>query len=429
MITLITGTPGSGKTLYAVSRIIKEINDNPDRPIYTDIKGLRIDGVHDAPDDWRDTPEGSLIVYDECQYRDMFKRERGRTRYDTILDMTTHRHTGRDIWLITQSPNFLHVDVLAVVGEHIHVDRPMGAKLANLYKWRQAETKPQGRTVKEKAENRSLFKYDKTLFNYYDSVDVDDDKANHKGFKLPWFLWVSFGGGALLLIYALSGLFGIYSDKTASADTPKVDKKSQYDAMLENGDIKPDNDVPIIDTVPKSSNNTKEQTELSKEQLEQLLKLQEQQFKNQLEEQRLQMMMQYDELQKRLVEHHEQMQSFYRTLELYKTMLPKDHKILKDNPDLQVRGVVKFGNKCKAYNKDGTLMTLTYEQCDYYTQQAGRVWKNGQTTANTQSVASIPTLTDKVTSKLAPHTPSTDTQNLQTSNAPDAVSTDEVAKP
>lgn len=419
MITLITGTPGSGKTLYAVSRIIKEINDNPDRPIYTDIKGLRIDGVQDAPDDWRTTPEGSLIVYDECQYRDMFKRERGRTRYEAILDLTTHRHTGRDIWLITQSPTFLHTDVLAVVGEHIHVDRPMGAKLANLYKWRQAETKPQGRTVKEKAENRSLFKYDKTLFDYYDSVDVDDDKANHKGFKLPWFLWVAFGGGALLLIYAFSGLFGIYSDKTTTDDTQKVDKKSQYDVMMEEGKKVPA-DAPIIDTVPKSSSDdiqdTPDTSQLTKEQLEQLLKLQEQQFKQQLEEQRLQMIMQYDELQKRLVEHHEQIQAFYRRLELYKTMLPKDHQILKENPDLQVRGVIKMGDKCKAYNKDGVLMTLNADQCDYYTQQAGRVWKNGQTSANSSS--STPTLPPALTETITttPTLPQQTLPQAETSN-------------
>lgn len=233
MITLITGTPGSGKTLYAVTRLIKEINQNPDRPVYSDIKGLKIEGVHPVPDDWRETPEGSLLIYDECQYREMFTRARGKTKFQAILDLTTHRHTGRDIWLITQSPHFLHVDVLAVVGEHIHVDRPMGAKLANIYKWRQAEQKPQGRTVKEKAESRSLFKYDKDVFNYYASVDVDDDKANHKGLKIPKILIITIGGGSLLLLYVLFGLYNDYKAKTNKEQPAKVEKKSQYDQMQE----------------------------------------------------------------------------------------------------------------------------------------------------------------------------------------------------
>lgn len=233
MITLITGTPGSGKTLYAVTRLIKEINQNPDRPVYSDIKGLKIEGVHPVPDDWRETPEGSLLIYDECQYREMFTRARGKTKFQAILDLTTHRHTGRDIWLITQSPHFLHVDVLAVVGEHIHVDRPMGAKLANIYKWRQAEQKPQGRTVKEKAESRSLFKYDKDVFNYYASVDVDDDKANHKGLKIPKILIITIGGGSLLLLYVLFGLYNDYKARTNKEQPAKVEKKSQYDQMKE----------------------------------------------------------------------------------------------------------------------------------------------------------------------------------------------------
>lgn len=233
MITLITGTPGSGKTLYAVTRLIKEINQNPDRPVYSDIKGLKIEGVHPVPDDWRETPEGSLLIYDECQYREMFTRARGKTKFQAILDLTTHRHTGRDIWLITQSPHFLHVDVLAVVGEHIHVDRPMGAKLANIYKWRQAEQKPQGRTVKEKAESRSLFKYDKDVFNYYASVDVDDDKANHKGLKIPKILIITIGGGSLLLLYVLFGPYNDYKAKTNKEQPAKVEKKSQYDQMQE----------------------------------------------------------------------------------------------------------------------------------------------------------------------------------------------------
>lgn len=401
MITLISGTPGSGKTLYAVTRIIEEINNNPTRQIYSDIKGLKIEGVKSVPDDWRDAPDGSLLIYDECQYRDMFKRDKGRTRYEAILDLTTHRHTGKDIWLITQSPHFLHVDVLAVIGEHIHVDRPMGAKLANIYKWRQAETKPQGRTVKERAENRSLFKYDEDVFNYYDSVDVSDDKANHKSLKVPWILYTLFIGGALLVLYSVSSLFFSYQDKVADTSTPKTEKKTQYDQMQEQG--MPAKDTPIIDTVPKTQTTSPQETlpTITKEQLEKQLKLQEQHFNQLLEQQRIQLIMQYDLMQKQLVEHDEQIKSFYRTLELYKTMLPKDYKELKANPDLQVRGVIKMGDKCRAINKDGVAMTLNAEQCKYYTDEPNRVWKAGQTTDNSPSQPRLPpTLTDNSTTTI-----------------------------
>ncbi|EQD37260.1 Zonular occludens toxin, partial [mine drainage metagenome] len=39
------------------------------RPCYSDIEGLNMPGVLPAPDDWRTTPEGSFIVYDEAQKR------------------------------------------------------------------------------------------------------------------------------------------------------------------------------------------------------------------------------------------------------------------------------------------------------------------------------------------------------------------------
>lgn len=42
---------------------------------------------------------------------------------------------------------------------------------------------------------------------------------------------------------------------------------------------------------------------------------------------------------------------------------------------LQVRGVMKIGTSCKAYNTYGDLMTLTADECNYYLQEPGRVHK------------------------------------------------------
>lgn len=215
MITLITGTPGSGKTLYSVSMLIKEIKKNPERPIFADIDGLKIEGVKQPPDDWRDAPEGSLIIYDEVQYRDAYRRGRGATKYQYIRDLTTHRHGGYDLWLITQSSKFLHVDVLEVVGTHYHVDRPYGASLANISRWRDAQKNPKSRDARQAVEEKQLFKYDKTLFDYYKSVDVEDDKANHKGLKLPMGKLLPFIIGIIMIGYSIYSfnLFGTKEEK------------------------------------------------------------------------------------------------------------------------------------------------------------------------------------------------------------------------
>ena len=81
MINLIVGTPGSGKTQFMISKILEIIKENDKleeqglerRKIYSDIKELLIPEVDPAPDDWRDTPDGSIIIYDEVQMRREFE--------------------------------------------------------------------------------------------------------------------------------------------------------------------------------------------------------------------------------------------------------------------------------------------------------------------------------------------------------------------
>lgn len=56
-------------------------------------------------------------------------------------------------------------------------------------------------------------------------------------------------------------------------------------------------------------------------------------------------------------------------------LLPTDYEVIKSEPMLQVRGVIKIGTSCKAYNTYGDLMTLTADECNYYLQEPGRVHK------------------------------------------------------
>jgi hypothetical protein len=174
MIILITGTPGSGKTLFAVHKIVNQYLST-DRSIYSDIDGLNIEGVDTPPDDWRDTPEGSVIIYDEAQQRDIFKCQRSK-QSDIVEALQVHRHTGHDIIFITQSPRFLNMYVLDLVGEHYHLHRPYGASLASIYFWRSCQKNPQSKTAQKYVENESLFKYKSDLYKYYKSATVHTHK-------------------------------------------------------------------------------------------------------------------------------------------------------------------------------------------------------------------------------------------------------------
>lgn len=177
-IKLITGIPGSGKTLFAVSQLKKELeknqtSDSP-RKIYCDITGLKIHGIEPPPIDWRQTPPNSLLIYDEAQFHQEFKAQRGTSPYKAVEELTIHRKTGHELWFITQDPKRLHNDILAMVEQHYHLDRPYGAKLASIYQYRGAERNPTGITVKQRAENKQLFAYDKSLYELYESSQVND---------------------------------------------------------------------------------------------------------------------------------------------------------------------------------------------------------------------------------------------------------------
>ncbi|MGL4565407.1 zonular occludens toxin domain-containing protein [Aeromonas veronii] len=71
MITLITGRPGSGKTLLAVEMIRDNANGERIRPLFANIDGLAYDRLRcfplEDPTTWPDLPAGSIVVIDECQ--------------------------------------------------------------------------------------------------------------------------------------------------------------------------------------------------------------------------------------------------------------------------------------------------------------------------------------------------------------------------
>lgn len=233
MIRLYTGRPGTGKTLKAVSDLVaaieaseKETDINKKRNFYADINGLKIDGVLPSPDDWRDTPEGSTIIYDEAQLRDVFAASRGASKHQLVRDLTIHRHGNRDIWFITQMPRLLHNDVLDVTNEHIHLVRPYGANLASCYFWRQVEKTPDGRTAKDRAENQYIFNYRKDLYKFYNSAVEHTVKL-----KVPKKLFIMLA--ALVVIIGLIIKFAMSAETqnmlnpedAAAAQQAKIDEK------------------------------------------------------------------------------------------------------------------------------------------------------------------------------------------------------------
>ncbi|ATZ66930.1 zonular occludens toxin domain-containing protein [Acinetobacter haemolyticus] len=205
------------------NELIKYINNQLDlkleyildvRQQYSDINGLKVEHVLKTPEDWRTTPDGSIVYYDEAQQHERFRSGTSANRDEIVQKLQVHRHTGHDIWFITQSPRFLNAFVLDLVGEHYHLHRPYGAKLASVYYWRSCRKQPQSQSSKEVSENEFLFKYPKYLFNYYKSATSHSVK-----FKIPKKVWYILLAIIVLLIFVFNMLFNDKTQKFIKPDS------------------------------------------------------------------------------------------------------------------------------------------------------------------------------------------------------------------
>lgn len=221
MLTLITGVPGSAKTLLAVSYIEKQVLINRDpktkpediRPIFSDIDGIDFGDdviVVDKDHDWRTTPDGSMIFYDEAHKRWPSTGKTGRSDDETCRDLDEHRHTGHDLFAITQWPTKIHHELRTNVNRHFHVVRTMGAELATIYEWNQAQSSPDRRDIKDSADSRS-FRYPKRLYKHYKSATIHTHK-----FKFPTKMKV-----VLVAIFGLSGITVYAASVMVSGGEPK----------------------------------------------------------------------------------------------------------------------------------------------------------------------------------------------------------------
>lgn len=208
MITLVTGTPGAGKTLWNVNNILKNLLKQ-NRPIYSNIDGLKIDGViavdQDAMTKWMEYPHGSIFIFDECQtvYR---PRASGAKVPDYIAAFETHRHHGFDFFLITQYPGFLDKNIRELVGLHVHLYRPFNLKRSQVFEWPAVNPDPNPAQSSSTAA-RKQFVFPKAAYQHYQSASSHTMKVRLPlGAIILFALGVIAAGGAGF--YAFNSMFG-----------------------------------------------------------------------------------------------------------------------------------------------------------------------------------------------------------------------------
>jgi zona occludens toxin len=202
MITLITGAPGSGKTLFCVDKIIRPLigttvdgtdNDgNPStfhRTVFTNINGLLLDHVL-IDGAWLENlatnrEPGCVVVFDEVQ-RVWPNRPVGSKKPPAVEYLETHRHDGIDVVLLTQNPQLLDPAVRKLIGRHLHMRRVGAFGAAIVYEWDACSD-----TLRFKnAFTKTPYRFSRAASKLYTSARVHTKQKR----RLPFAVWMALFG-------------------------------------------------------------------------------------------------------------------------------------------------------------------------------------------------------------------------------------------
>lgn len=227
MIHLITGIPGSSKTLNALAYI----DSNPDfsqRPkYYIRIKELTLgwtELTEAEVKNWEALPDGSIIVIDEAQY--IFPtRDPKKPLPDFILALSEHRHRGFDFFIITQSPMLLDAGLRRFVGKHWHFERVFGMQSAKRFEWEKCQSDVDDHFVR-KAAVTTRVPFNKKYYGCYKSAEIHTVKR-----KIPMKVFIPF----ILLALVIGGGWYHFHDRfdapTVVQSTPEKSSNTSIDPL------------------------------------------------------------------------------------------------------------------------------------------------------------------------------------------------------
>ena len=219
-IKLVTGLPGSGKSLRSVMYVKQAIDEG--RNVYVcGINGLVELGQEslDHPSEWQSLPDGSLVVVDEAQ-KWWGTRTTGLPP-DPIKALSEHRHRGFDFVLVTQHPTMLDAYVRKLVGEHQHVLRQFGAQVSRIITWSECQDDPQSVATRARG-TEMVWAYPKDLYSLYKSATLHTVKK-----RLPLrlaiipFLLVAVAGLAWYGVKSVGSFAKVEAPALPSASAPQ----------------------------------------------------------------------------------------------------------------------------------------------------------------------------------------------------------------
>lgn len=185
MSTLVTGIPGSGKTLNTLEMVDR---DHPDCQVYyfhideCDMTGweeITADQVHQ----WETFPDGSVFVIDECHK--VWPRIPINSKSPPSVEaLDEHRHRGFTFYLMTQKATKLDFRVRDMMDRHIHYERAFGQNMSRSLEFQSCQTDTSDYHVRQDALVK-VKRFNKKYFDKYKSASMHTIKK-----RIPKKLYV-----------------------------------------------------------------------------------------------------------------------------------------------------------------------------------------------------------------------------------------------
>lgn len=257
-ITLITGKPGTGKTVFAVSGYIKpELQKG--RIVYTngipDLKFRHIELTKEDLNRWdeREPVEGrkgvyelttikedALIVVDEAA--DVWPALHIKEIPQFLQYLRKHRKHALDFLLLTQDPHFLHPHVLLNVDRHIHLVTDWRGTYS--YEWPEYCVNPIMPSNQSRAVSKP-YKLDKSVFTEFYSATKHLPKQKRSVPKMVY-------AAVAMLFLVPAAAYGVYNTIASKLESPLTEL-----ATIEENDSKISTDIqpPVIPVSESVVNN------------------------------------------------------------------------------------------------------------------------------------------------------------------------------
>lgn len=228
MLYLVTGTPGSGKTLNTI-KFVRESKQFEGREVfYFGIRDLSPDlGWTELTEEqaflWHDLPSNAVILFDEAY--NVFPTKHGaKGTPEHVKQLAVHRHKGFDIFLICQKVSGqLDAFVRGLINRHQHYARIMGSLNINRFTWDICQSNPDSPTAR-KDSNVDQFRMDKKYFGVYHSADEHTHTLSVPWKKIGFLLFL-----LVLLFFTVKSFMAFFSPEP---DIKAVSVQSAAGALM-----------------------------------------------------------------------------------------------------------------------------------------------------------------------------------------------------